>query len=61
MSGVCSAHRRDEKCVQNFGLKGQDHLEGVYVDTKIILKWNDDGSVWTRLIGLRTRTGGGLL
>jgi hypothetical protein len=27
----------------------------------IILKWNDDGRVWTGLIGLRTRTGGGLL
>jgi hypothetical protein len=42
MGGACSAHGRDEKCVQKFwfeSLKGRDNSEDLVVDGRIILKW----------------------
>jgi len=35
MDGTCSAHGRDEKCIQYFG---RDHSEDLGVDRKIILE-----------------------
>jgi hypothetical protein len=42
----------------------RNHLEGIFVDGRIILKWISekwDGEAWTGLIWLMIRTFGGLL
>jgi N-acetyl-beta-hexosaminidase len=40
MSGACSVHGGDEKCVQNWleSPKVRDHIEDIGVDGEIILK-----------------------
>ena len=42
----------------------RDHLKDTRADKRIILKWifeKSDVVVWTKLVWLRTGTGGGLL
>jgi len=41
MSGACSIHRRDGKCVQNLvgNLKGRDHSEDLVVDERTVLQY----------------------
>jgi hypothetical protein len=42
VDGECSAHARDEKCLQMLVeiRKGRDHSEDLDIDGRIILKWN---------------------
>jgi hypothetical protein len=45
-------------------LKGQDHLEDLGIDEKLILEWilkKLGGKVWTGFIWLRIGTSGGFL
>jgi hypothetical protein len=42
MTGACSMHERDEKCILYFGwkkLKGRAHLKDIGIHCKIILEW----------------------
>jgi len=39
MGGVCSTHRTDQICIFVRKLKATDHLDELYVDGSIILKW----------------------
>jgi hypothetical protein len=43
MSGICSTHVIDIKCIRNFGwdTKGKSHLKYTYVNGRIILNWKD--------------------
>jgi hypothetical protein len=41
MGKACGAHRKDELCIQNFGLKNMketDYLEDLSIDGTVILK-----------------------
>jgi hypothetical protein len=45
-------------------LRERDHLEGLDIDGRIIFNWISrkwDGEVWTGLLWIRIRTGGGCL
>jgi hypothetical protein len=37
MGGACGVHGRDEKCKME-SLKGRDHLEGLGIDERVVLK-----------------------
>jgi hypothetical protein len=42
MCGACGLYGRNEKCIQGFSagnLKERDHLKGLGIDGRIILKW----------------------
>jgi hypothetical protein len=41
MSGECSTHGRQQRCIQGFGggAEGKNHLEDLGVGGKILLKW----------------------
>jgi hypothetical protein len=42
MGGICSTHRKDEKCLTIFwleNLNGRDHFEDLGVDVRILLEW----------------------
>jgi hypothetical protein len=42
MDEECSKHRRDDKCIQDFGrkaLKGRNNLKSLGADRRIILKY----------------------
>jgi len=42
IGGTLSTHKRDDKCIQYFGLenpKRRGHLEDLGLDGKIILEW----------------------
>ena len=62
MSRACSTYEVEERFWWE-SLREGDHLEDLSVDRMIILKWifeKWDGA-WTRLICLRTGTGGRVL
>jgi len=62
MSGACSTHGSNDKCIQYFyckNLKGRDHSVDLGVDGKVILGqilWKDCRKVWNGFIWLRTGT-----
>jgi hypothetical protein len=66
MGGVCRAHGRDEKCIQDCGCKTwwEETTRMTWVDGKIILERilrKQGGKLWTEFIWLRTGISDGLL
>jgi hypothetical protein len=61
MSGACSTHGRDEKCIQNLVGKpeGKNSSKDLGVDGSTILEWilgKQGGKLWTGFIWLRIGT-----
>jgi len=61
MGGPCNTYRGEVRCIQGCGgekLKDRDHLEGLGVDGRIILRWiyrKWFGATWTGLIWFQNR------
>jgi hypothetical protein len=45
MGGACGTYGGEERCVQGFG-DVKDHLEGLDIDVRIILKWMMQKTTW---------------